>query len=91
MLVGAITVCLVVGPLSFVDISVCMHKSSLAECLVVPPISHVLGSVCPLLSAVSVSKVALPLARVNTPTLECEGWSVFSWLLAVMKTTLIGL
>jgi hypothetical protein len=49
--------CLVVFPLTFIDISICMNKSSPAVGLVVLPVSFVTGSIKPDLNATAIANI----------------------------------
>ncbi len=61
VLILASSICFVISPISFIDISVNMDKPSLTLGFILSPFSDVLGAVWPLLLPITVSEAAFPL------------------------------
>jgi hypothetical protein len=78
MNIDTVTVCLVMDPHAFVNITIDVNKLALAKCSVVFPSTIVTGSINPNLLADTVSETSYPLTQVSCPRFESVKWSFFT-------------
>jgi len=84
MFVDSAAVCLVVGPVAIVDVSIDMNETTFTVSSVFTPFATVLGSITPCLLAETVTESTLPLASVNCTSLESISWALLSRLVRVI-------
>ena len=72
------TVCLVVGPVPFIDVAVHVDKPPLAMRFVFLPVADVLGSIAPFLRAVAIAEASLPLTSVLGARGKCVRGALFA-------------
>jgi len=61
----AMPVRFIIGPTTFIHVTVSMVNRSVAECLVMLPVAFILGPITPLHSALSVSQASKPLSVIH--------------------------
>jgi len=72
MSVGALSICLVIFPLSFVDVTVCVEQLSKPIRLVIKPVALVARAIRPLLTTVTFTQLVSPFTLINRTAGETD-------------------
>lgn len=91
VLVDTRTICLVVCPVTIIDITIYMGELSLTVSAILTPFSLIPGSIRPHLDAPAVSETAFPLSCIDRTCLELISWPVLTGLVGVVETLSHGL
>ena len=87
MFVDTAAICLIVGPVSIVDVTIDMDEPALPVGPVLTPLTGVLGSIVPGLLTEAVAEAALPLPCVHCTGLESVGWPLLALLVRVVHVS----
>ena len=88
MFVDSAAVCLVVGPVAIVDVSIDMNETTFTMSSVLAPLSAIFGSIIPGLLTETVTEATLPLACVDCSSLESVGRTLFPllvWIVSILR------
>ncbi len=77
--VGALSVCLVIQPVTLVGVSIRMIELAIARRAILFIVAFVARAVGPLLDTEAVSSLADPLSSVNPTIRECDSWFFYAW------------
>ena len=94
MRVGPFAFCLIVYPLSFIDVTIGMYQLALAICFIVSPLSIVTRAIRPELCSLAIAHTVEPLACVNCAIFKRERTLcyasilvyLFGWVLLIFFT-----
>ena len=70
MLVDTTSVCLIIGPVSVINVTIYVNESAFAVGSVLTPLSGVFGPIVPVLFTEAISEPTLPLTRIHGSRLE---------------------
>ena len=84
MLVSTAAICLIVGPITIIDITVYVYETAFAVSSVFAPLSAVLGPVIPNLLTEAIAEASLPLACIGGTRPKGVKWSLFSWHIGIV-------
>ena len=88
MFVDSTAIRLIVRPVAIVDISINVDESTFSMGSVLTPLTTVLGPVIPSLFAETIAEATLPLACVDSTSLEGVGSALFSllvWIVSILR------
>ena len=70
--VCSLSLCFIIYPMTFIDITISMDQLSLSVCFIVSPLSFVSGTIRPKLCSYSISHVIEPLSIVSCTIFHCN-------------------
>ena len=82
--VGSVAVGLIIDPVSFVDIAICVVQLSATIGLSVPPFTFIAATIKPFLLALTITNTIQPLAFVNGSAVELHGRALLSHILSIL-------
>ena len=84
MSVRPVAVGLIIDPVSFVDIAVCVVQLSATIGLSVPPFTFIAATIKPFLLALTITNTIQPLTLVNGSAVELHGRALLSHILSIL-------
>ena len=82
--VGSVAVGLIIDPVSFVDIAICVVQLSATIGLSVPPFTFIAATIKPFLLALTITNTIQPLALVNGSAVKLHGRALLSHILSIL-------
>ena len=86
MSVSTVAVCLIIDPISFVDIAVCMVQLSATIGLTIPPFTFIAAAIKPFLLALAIANTIQPFAFVNCPAVELHSRALLAHILSILTS-----
>ena len=86
MSVSTVAVCLIIDPVSFVDIAVCMVQLSATIGLPVPPFTFIAAAIKPFLLALAIANTIQPFAFIDCPAVELHSRALLAHILSILTS-----
>ena len=84
MSVCSVAIGLVIDPVSFIDIAVCVVQLSATIGLSITPFTFIAATVKPFLLALSITYTIQPLTLINSPAVELHGRALLAHILSIL-------